>query len=253
MDLYRRLPPESQQALVENHLAPLLETTSSKKRDRVFKAAKRSQSRYDGVPDVNLRKKRREMQTLMFMLAKDEKTGFTRERSNREEILQEAVLSISGWVSKIWTMVYEYRVNFELAHECLMYALKTLEMLEESPALGEFVFSISDLLPAANRILISCKCLFHNIHFTVSLKDKERRTVKYFSFGGPRNLDNVCLWIWRDLFVCMLAEDRHSRSNIQQMLTDIEECLGWHGVEQVLYGGKRSETPASDSALVNAT
>jgi hypothetical protein len=253
MDRYLRLPPEAQQALVEKHLAPLLDTTSSKKRDRVFKAVKRSHSRCDGIPDVNLRKKKREMQTLILMLVKDEKVGFTRERSNREEILQEAVLSISGWVSKIWTMVYEYRVNFELAHECLVYALKSFEMLEDSPVLGEFVFSISDLTSTTNRKRISCKCIFHNIHFTVSLKDKERRIVKHFSFTGPRNIDNVCLWIWRDLFICMLAEDRRSQNNIQKMLIDVEECLGWHGVEQVLYGGKRSEAPTSDSALVNAT
>ncbi|XP_006460445.1 hypothetical protein AGABI2DRAFT_203499 [Agaricus bisporus var. bisporus H97] len=227
MDIYRKLPPEAQRALVEKQLAPLLDTTSSKKRDRAIKAVKRSRSRYEGIPGVNLKKKKREMQTLILMLVKDEKIGFTRERSNREEILQEAVLSISGWVSQIWTMVYEYRVNFELAHECLIYALKSVSMLEESPAVGD------------------CKCLFHNIYFTVPLKDKKKRTIKYFSFTGPRNLDNVCLWIWRDLFLCMLAEDSRSQNSVQKMLIDIEECLGWQGVEHVLYGGKR-KSPSDD-------
>lgn len=252
MDIYRKLPPEAQRALVEKQLAPLLDTTSSKKRDRAIKAVKRSRSRYEGIPGVNLKKKKREMQTLILMLVKDEKIGFTRERSNREEILQEAVLSISGWVSQIWTMVYEYRVNFELAHECLIYALKSVSMLEESPAVGEFVFSIADLPAMTNRGPTSCKCLFHNIYFTVPLKDKKKRTIKYFSFTGPRNLDNVCLWIWRDLFLCMLAEDSRSQNSVQKMLIDIEECLGWQGVEHVLYGGKRSEVSVLDYAPFNA-
>lgn len=68
--------------------------------------------------------KKREMKTLFMMLSKDDKVAFTRERSNREDILQEAVLSISTWLSKIWTMVHEYKTNFELAHQCLLYALK---------------------------------------------------------------------------------------------------------------------------------
>lgn len=79
------------------------------------------------------------------------------------------------------------------------------------------------------------------MYVTVSLKNKERRTVKYFSFTGPRNLDRVCLWIWRDLFLNMLVEDPRSKGRVQKMLVDIEEILGWQGLEKMLYGGGRSE------------
>lgn len=80
------------------------------------------------------------------------------------------------------------------------------------------------------------------MYVTLSLKDRQRRTVKYFSFTGPRNLESTCLWIWRDLFLSMLVDDRRSRTRVRAMLVDIEEILGWGGLEQMLYGGRTRES-----------
>ncbi|KXN91141.1 hypothetical protein AN958_02825 [Leucoagaricus sp. SymC.cos] len=175
----------------------------------IIRAVKRSQAHYNGIPKLDLKRKKREMQMLMMMLSKDDKVAFTRERSNREEILREAVHSISSWLNRIWLMVYEYKANFALAHECLLYAIKSMTILEESPGIGD------------------CKCLFNNMYVTISLKDRRNRTVKYFSFTGPRNLDQVCMWIWRDLFISMLVDDRRSKTRVKEMLADIEELMGW--------------------------
>ncbi|KAF5363492.1 hypothetical protein D9756_001038 [Leucocoprinus leucothites] len=216
--IYRTLPPESQQAFVEEQLAPLLDALSTKKRDRIIRAVRRSKAHFDDVPVLDLKGKKREMQTLFMMLSRDDKVAFTRERSNREEILQEAVHSISSWLNKIWMTVYEYQANFELAHECLLYAIKSLTVLEESPGAGE--------------------CMFNNMYVQLALEDRERRTVKYFSFVGPRKLEQTCLWIWRDLFISMLVDNRRSKARVREMLVDIEEIMGWPGLEQLLYGGK---------------
>ncbi|KAF9449489.1 hypothetical protein P691DRAFT_703138 [Macrolepiota fuliginosa MF-IS2] len=231
--IYHTLPPESQQAFVEEQLVPLLDSLSSKKRDRIIRAVKRSQARYDGIPQLDLLGKTREVRTLLMMLAKDDKVAFSRERSNREEILQEIVHSISSWLGKIWITVYEYKANYEQAHECLLYVLRSLAALEESPGVGD------------------CKCLYNNMYVTVSLKDKERRTVKYFGFTGPRNLDQVCLWIWRDLLLSMLVEDPRSRSRVQTMLLDIEEAMGWQGLERVLHGGRRKSSDDDDDDFLD--
>lgn len=140
MRIYRTLPPESQQAFVEEHLAPLLDTLSTKKRARIIRDAKHTQTRYSDVPDLDLNGKKREIQTLLTMLARDDKVAFTRERSNREEILQELIHSLSSWMSKIWITAYEYKVNYDQVHECLLYALRSLAVLEDSPGFGEWVF-----------------------------------------------------------------------------------------------------------------
>lgn len=176
-----------------------------------------------------------------MMLSKDDKVAFTRERSNREEILQEAVHSISSWLNKIWLMVYEFKVNFELAHDCLLYALKSLTVLEDSPAVGECVLYVWSLLFANSIYLRRCRCLYNNMYVTLALKDRQRRTVKYFAFTGPRNLEQSCLWIWRDLFLCMLVEDRRSRTRVREMLMEIEEIMGWGGLELLIHGGKTRE------------
>lgn len=76
--------------------------------------------------------------------------------------------------------------------------------------------------------------------------------MKYFSFTGPRNLDQVCLWIWRDLLLRTLAEDTRSKSDVRSKLGDIEELMGWQGVEKLVYGGKSSEASALFLTLVNA-
>ena len=100
-----------------------------------------------------------------------------------------------------------------------------------------FVFRLMSLTPQIS----SCKCLYKNIHVTVSLKNKERRTVKYFSFVGPQRLDEVYLWIWRDLFLIMLMEDPNSEARVREMLGDVENIMGWRGLERMLRGGNRSE------------
>lgn len=213
---------------MEEHLAPLLDTLSTKKRARIIRDAKHSQTRCSDVPELDLRGKKREIQTLLTMLAKDDKVAFTRERSNREEIIQEVVHSLSSWMNKIWITAYEYKVNYDQVHECLLYALRSLAVLEDSPGLGD------------------CKCLYKNIHVAITLKDAERRTIKHFSFTGPHRLDEVYLWIWRDLFLTMLMEDRNSKGRVREMLGDIESIMGWRGLERVICGGSR-KSPGDDN------
>jgi hypothetical protein len=78
-----------------------------------------------------------------------------------------------------------------------------------------------------------------NMFLTVDIKDSRGKLVRSFNINGAHNVDQVLLWIWRDLFVSILARGRdRQKEMIPEMLSDIEDVLGWPCLERLLYGGK---------------
>lgn len=74
---------------------------------------------------------------------------------------------------------------------------------------------------------------------TVAIKKTCGKIVKSFSLTGAHNIDEALLWIWRDLFVSLLANGgKHDKKMIPEMLADIERVFGWGALERLLYGGK---------------
>nr|GAT47193.1 predicted protein [Mycena chlorophos] len=217
MALYESLPPEAQQRLVEKKLAPLLDQVSTERGKKVLKTATQLQTKYNAAPDLNMRAKKREINGLVDELVRDAKRSIVRERSRRDELMQEIVDSMVDWLNDIWSVVYEHRVNFEEAHRCLLFLGETLGTLTTVPTAGQ------------------CRCSINHFKISVAIR-KKGKTVKRFHLGGPRQMDRVLLWIWRDLFVCMFVKERGT-DNIPNMLTDIEECLSWEALERLLYGG----------------
>lgn len=59
--------------------------------------------------------------------------------------------------------------------------------------------------------------------------------------NGAHNLENVILWIWRDLFITILATgSKRQRTLVPDMIDDIRILLGWRSLEQLLRGGSKS-------------
>jgi hypothetical protein len=78
-----------------------------------------------------------------------------------------------------------------------------------------------------------------NMFVSVSIKKTCGKIVKTFSLTGAHNLDGVLLWIWRDLFVSLLAHGgKPDKKMIPEMLADIERVFDWGALERLLYGGK---------------
>ena len=205
---------------------------------KVFNAVARVQQKYKHVPKLDLRAKRKQVTWLLDELAKDAKTSFIKERSNRAEILEEVIHSLVNWLNDIWTVVYEHNVNFSLAHACLLFVLEALGQLSGTVALGGCVI-LRFLFYLFLMEIIRCKCLVMNLPVRVTIKDKNGKTVKHMSVLGPQNIDRVLLWIWRDLFVSLLSKGpKRERDKIPEMLEDIEDFLGIQGLERLLYGGK---------------
>ncbi|KAF7301033.1 hypothetical protein MIND_00667100 [Mycena indigotica] len=220
MRLYEALPPEARQQLVEKRLAPLLDHVSRERGKKVLKSATQLRMKYDTAPDLNIRVKKREINALVDELVRDAKRSIVKERSRREELMEEIVESITEWLNDIWSVVFEYKINFEEAHRCLLFLADVLDTLTTIPTAGQ------------------CRCSINHHKITIEIRRK-RKVIKNFTLSGPRRLDRVLLWIWRDLFVCMFFKNRGTE-NIPNMLTDIEDCLSWEALEQLLYGGSSS-------------
>ncbi|KAF8185134.1 hypothetical protein BJ912DRAFT_803004, partial [Pholiota molesta] len=217
----KSLPPEAQQALVEKHLLTLVDFIPKEKTKQILSVANHLKRKYAGAPKLDLRAKRTQITMLLGELTRDAKSSFIKERSNREELLSEIVHSLVGWLNPIWATVYEHRINFLHAHKCLLFVAGALSQLADNSSLG------------------GCKCSVMNLPIQFALKNKHDRVLKRFSVIGPQNLHRIILWIWRDLFVSLLAygSDRE-KSKIPDCLEDIELALGIRSLGRLVYGGK---------------
>ena len=77
------------------------------------------------------------------------------------------------------------------------------------------------------------------MYLPVILRNKSGKKIKTFHVVGTQNLEEVLEFIWRDMFLSMLASDNARYLKlIPQMLRDIETHLSWRNLFKVLYGGK---------------
>ncbi|KAJ6544237.1 hypothetical protein B0H19DRAFT_1170030 [Mycena capillaripes] len=224
MKVFESLPPEAKHSLVEKKLAPLLDLVPKERAKKVMKSVNNFQSKYTGIPTLDLTRKTKEINGLLDELARDSKRAIVRERSNRDELLTEIVDSMLGWLNDIWTVVYEYNAYFNEAHACLLFVAEVLNTLNNIPGLGG-----------------QCRCSIAFLPINLAIRRKGR-TIKQFNLAGPSNIDRALLWIWRDLFLSMFAKGIRTEK-IPGMLSDIEEILGWKGLERMLYGGSKMGSP----------
>ncbi|KAG6861436.1 hypothetical protein C0995_000276 [Termitomyces sp. Mi166 len=187
---------------------------------KVLSAASEARSRFRTMPKLDLKGKKKEVNGLMDAVHLDAKLAITRDRSNREELLTEVVDSLTSWLNDIWSVAYEFNDNYHLAHVCLLFTADVASTLSEIPGFG-------------------CKCSLMNMPINIRIKDRDGKVVKSFVLRGPHKLKKAILWIWRDVFVSMLAHGTSSTKNkIPEMIEDIEMLMGWEALERLLYGGR---------------
>jgi hypothetical protein len=236
--LYKSLPADAQRYLVEKQLVSILDLAPKRKARSVLSASRRLKSRYVGLPKLDLKAKQVELDGLLNELLRDAKRRSLKDRSNRDALLIEAVDSLAEWLTDIWSVVYEYRVDFSIAHACLLFTAEALNRITDIRGGYVALLCLVHCLIHANT---SCRCYLMNLPVSVRIRRAlSHRLVHRFSFSGGQNLDNVLLWIWRDMFVSMLAHGaKRNVDKIPQMLQDIEEVWGWDALERLLNGGKR--------------
>ncbi|KAF8905778.1 hypothetical protein CPB84DRAFT_1844777 [Gymnopilus junonius] len=220
--LFSSLPPEAQQIIVEKHLTGLFDLLPKEQSEEVLTAATRLQKKHNDAPKLDLRAKRKQISALFDELARDAKVAFIKERSNRDELLAEVLHSLTSWLNDIWLTVYEYNVNFLLAHSCLVFIADALTQLSENSSFG------------------GCKCSVMNLPVEFALRDRKGKVVKRFSVLGPQNVDRILLWVWRDLFVSLFAKgSERDKKKAPDFLEDVEAAFGVMALEWLLYGGRR--------------
>ncbi|PPQ66597.1 hypothetical protein CVT24_006908 [Panaeolus cyanescens] len=221
LKVFNELPPEGQQMLIEKHLAKALDDLEKEKSDDILFATTQLQSKYSKAPNLDLRKKRQQITMLMDELARDAKLSFIKERSNRDELLTEIIHTLVTWLNDIWSVAYEHQVNFALAHTCLVFVGDAMIQLQENASLG------------------GCKCSVLGLPIDVKIKDKNSKVIQKFHVIGPQNIDQILLWIWRDVLVSIfLSGTQRDKDKVADFLTDIESVFGITALERLLQGGK---------------
>src|SRR5258705_8060572 len=88
----------------------------------------------------------------------------------------------------------------------------------------------------------SCKCAFINLPVNFALKDKNGKVLKRLSVRGPQKIDQILLWIWRDLFVSLFAVgSKRDKARVPIFLEEIQDVLGVCALERLLSGGRPSK------------
>ena len=88
------------------------------------------------------------------------------------------------------------------------------------------------------------------MYLPITLKRKSGKIVKSWQINGAHNLQEVLQFIWRDLFLSMLATGSQRQiQKIPAMLDEIEDKMSWNALERLLYGGRKCMLIKSVSEL----
>ena len=88
----------------------------------------------------------------------------------------------------------------------------------------------------------SCRCAFTSMYVPITIKRRSGKVVKSWHVNGAHNIEEVLQFIWRDLFLSLLATGtQQDIEKIPTMLSDIEDIMGWQALERLLYGGRKCE------------
>ena len=70
----------------------------------------------------------------------------------------------------------------------------------------------------------SCRCAFTSMYVPIAIKRKSGRVIKSWEVNGAHNIEEVLQFIWRDLFLSLLATGTKEQiAKIPEMLDDIED------------------------------
>ena len=127
--IYDALPGTSQRELVRTQLIPLLNSLPARKSRRILHTARRHIKKLKSTPNLDLQAKTLEVNGLLDELSKDVRSTAAPSYScaSREELLRESVESVADWLGDVWTVAFEFRVDYMKAHSCLLFSLGVLD------------------------------------------------------------------------------------------------------------------------------
>ena len=83
---------------------------------------------------------------------------------------------------------------------------------------------------------------------------QDGRVVKQFDLKGCNRVNQVFLWLWREIFLILLATgSRHSIGKLTSMLEDVENRISWQALIHVLNGGTKGVSSIAFEKVVELT
>lgn len=130
-EIYDALPPESQRLLLHKHVLPLLDNNdynspskskkSKSKSKEILAASKALLESHNGMPRLDLKAKQIEVKGLLDLIDQEGKKAYVEgpggdgsRSAGREILVGEVLHSLVDWVNDIWSVVFEYKCNFEV-------------------------------------------------------------------------------------------------------------------------------------------
>ncbi|THH00164.1 hypothetical protein EW145_g7128 [Phellinidium pouzarii] len=213
------VPPAVQRQIVEHALIPFLDTIPKSNARAAITKARWIVKKYDRAPQLDLAAKKVEVNGLLDELTKDAKIFVRHDWAKYEILLQEVVESVAEWLNDIWIIAYEFGLDFTRAHSCLLFSTGVLDHVQNLKGSG-------------------CECVFSTIYVPISIKNSSGEVVKEFSELGLANVESAILWVWRDVFLSLLASNNQTFVKlVPVLLAEIDDILGWQGLERLILGG----------------
>jgi len=110
----------------------LLDHVPKQRARKIISTANRIKNLHSGIPVLDLKAKKAEINGLLDDLRRDSKSSLVTDASNVDELLNETIQSLFELVNTVWSVVYEYNTNFLLAHSCLLYVIEVVDKLRRN-------------------------------------------------------------------------------------------------------------------------
>lgn len=171
------------------------------------------------IPQIDMAAKRKEIQGLFEELQKESRFASRSGGSEFEALLLEAIESVVEWLNDLWSLGVDFGLDFIRVHSALLTSESILDHVRSLKGGG-------------------CQSALMTIYVPVTIRDKSGKVVKEFNELGVANVESAILWIWRDVFLAMLASKNPVHVKlIPELLAEIDDEIGWSGLERLVLGG----------------
>lgn len=187
--------------------------------NRVVASARKMAKKAQQIPQIDMAAKRKEIQGLFEELQKESRFASRSSGSEFEALLLEAIESVVEWLNDLWSLGVDFGLDFIRVHSALLTSESILDHVRSLKGGG-------------------CQSALMTIYVPVTIRDKSGKVVKEFNELGVANVESAILWIWRDVFLAMLASKNPVHVKlIPELLAEIDDEIGWSGLERLVLGG----------------
>ncbi|KAL5512179.1 hypothetical protein ACEPAG_3464 [Sanghuangporus baumii] len=237
LHVFTSVPALAQAQIVKQALIPFLNTIPKKHAKRAIASARRVAKKAHHIPQVDVAAKKREIEGLLDELSRETKIYPRSSETKYDMIILEIIESVVQWLNELWSLAFEFGLDFPRVHTCLLTSMSTLDEVQSMKGVGH-------------------QHLFSTVYVPVLIRDRSGTIVKEFNELGVSNVESAILWIWRDVFLALLASKNLAYIGlVPELLSEIDNAIGWGGLERLVLGGDTyfqdgDEIQFSDSGLL---